>query len=472
MIRRSSFFGIALALLFGSAAHASQGSGCMPTTGTVSGLTLVTDINAGIKALISSNSGASAPATDCSGLALAGQFWLDTSVTPYVLKNYDGTSWLSLGTIDNTNHVWTPPIGGGTNSVTAASTTDLCSVPQGYVTISGNTTITAFGSSCVAGQIKYLNFTGTPQITYNASSLIVPGAATITAAAGDQAVAAYLGSGNWRIVSYTPISGQAVVNPSFPAGFMAYGAALTAPAGWALSYGQDVSRATFATLLSAITTAQSGVRSSGSAIITSLTDTSQLRAGAKVEGTGIPGGTSVLNLLSSTSVTLTANATSSGTSTVTFFPHGNGDGSTTFTMPDCRGTVLAGRGNMGGSDRNILNSTYFGASGTGIGAFGGTQDFAVLQTHLQAGITLATTIAAGQGAHNHTVAGVSPSTFFIEVGGQNETTTPSGGSVGKGSMDLGTLPAMSGTTPLGGSGTHITTVQPTGIENCFIKTTN
>lgn len=447
-------------------ALASQGSGCMPTTGTVSGLTLVTDINAAIAALISSNSGSSAPATDCSAVAILGQFWIDTSGSFPVVKMYDGTSWVPYGTLDTTNHIWTPVIGGGTNSVTAATTTDLCSVAQGYVTVSGNTTITGFGSSCVAGQIKYLNFTGTPQITYNASSLIVPGATSITVAAGDQAVAAYLGSGNWRLVSYTPISGQAVVNPSLPIGSGISFFGFTAPSGTALAYGQTVSRATFANLLAAFTLAQSGTRVSGSAIITSLGDTSQFRTGQNVEGTGIPAGATILTVDSATQITLSANATSSGTSTVTVFAYGNGDGSTTFTMPDCRGVVIAGRGNMGGSDRALLTSTYFGASGTGIGAFGGAQSATVAQANLP-NVTLATAIASGQGSHTHTNTPSAP--LLVNTGG-GIWVAGSGGAAGTLTINAATLPAMTGTTPLGGSGTPISVVQPTLIANCIVKT--
>lgn len=465
---------LALTLLFVGAlcspAFGSQGSGCMPTTGTVSGLSLVTDINAGFAALISSNSGSSAPVTDCSGLSIAGQFWLDTSTSPPTLKNYDGTSWLTLGRVDTTNHVWVPPIGGGTNTVASATTTDLCSVPQGYVTISGSVTITGFGSSCIAGQIKYLNFTGTPLITYNATSLIVPGAASITAVAGDQAVAAYLGSGNWRLVSYTPISGQSVSNPSVPAGFVSFGVNSTAPSGFALAYGQDFSRATFAALLAASTVAQNGTRASGNPIITSLTDTSQFRTGQKVEGTGIPGGTTILTVDSGTQVTLSANATSSGTSTVTTFFFGNGDGSTTFTGPNCNGVVLAGRGNMGGSDRNLLNATYFGASGTGVGSFGGVQSrsFTVAQDNLPnvnffgtAAVTINNILI--KYSTSNFAAGVNPAVTGINTGLSNTGNT-------------GTVQSDSGasTVASGGSGTAITiaSVQPTLILNCFVKTTN
>jgi len=121
------------AFAFCGPARASQGSGCMPTSGTVSGLTLVQDINAANAAFISMNSGATAPATDCSGLAVYGQSWLDT--TQNQVKLYDGASWLLLGSVDPTNHIWMPIIGGGTDSIISNTTTDLCSSKASVITI-------------------------------------------------------------------------------------------------------------------------------------------------------------------------------------------------------------------------------------------------------------------------------------------------------------------------------------------------
>jgi microcystin-dependent protein len=48
-------------------------------------------------------------------------------------------------------------------------------------------------------------------------------------------------------------------------------------------------------------------------------------------------------------------------------PYGSGDGSTTFNVPDCRGSVIAGLDNMGGSARGVLSA------GTSLGIFGGEQ---------------------------------------------------------------------------------------------------
>jgi len=201
---------VAAFFMWGSAALAAQGSGCMPTSGTVSGLTLVQDINAGIAALISSNSGATAPATDCTAVAVKGQLWLDTSGTPNILKIYDGANWLALGAVDTSGHLWKPPVGGGSETLASATTTDLCSVAGSYVSITGTTTITGFSNTCVAGTMKFVSFVSTPIVTYNGTSLILPGAASITAQAGDAALFVYLGGSNWKAVAWTRADGTSI----------------------------------------------------------------------------------------------------------------------------------------------------------------------------------------------------------------------------------------------------------------------
>jgi len=101
---------------------------------------------------------------------------------------------------------------GTATSLTAASTTDLGTAATHNITISGNTGITSFGSSAsTAYPFYFLTFSGTPTITYNATSMILPGAGNIIVAANDTAIAQYLGSGNWQVWSYTRASGSAPV---------------------------------------------------------------------------------------------------------------------------------------------------------------------------------------------------------------------------------------------------------------------
>jgi hypothetical protein len=89
----------------------------------------------------------------------------------------------------------------GDDTLASATTTDLGSVPGRYVSVTGTTTITGLGT-IKAGTIKYVKFTGVLTLTHNATSLILPGGASIGTAAGDTAVFVSEGSGNWRCVSF------------------------------------------------------------------------------------------------------------------------------------------------------------------------------------------------------------------------------------------------------------------------------
>lgn len=103
-------------------------------------------------------------------------------------------------------------------TLASATTTDLGSAGSNVIKITGTTTITALGSSAVAtNSIYFVRFTGILTLTYNATSLIVPTSANITTANGDFLIAEYLGSGNWKVLSYqkidgTPLGITAIVN--------------------------------------------------------------------------------------------------------------------------------------------------------------------------------------------------------------------------------------------------------------------
>lgn len=53
--------------------------------------------------------------------------------------------------------------------------------------------------------------------------------------------------------------------------------------------------------------------------------------------------------------------------------YGAGDGSTTFNIPDLRGRVCAGKGDMGGVDAGRITPGYFGSNGAALGAVGGSE---------------------------------------------------------------------------------------------------
>ena len=225
----------------------SQGSLVVPTSGTVSGLTMAQDMNTALDALATSNSGASAPA-NAGGGAEVGQLWLDQSGSQPVLRMYDGGVWQPIGTLNASDHQWEPPIGGGAASLASASTVDLGSIPQSFVTITGTTPVTSFGTSLPTGVAKIVKFAAAMVLTYNATSMMLPTGASILTSAGDTAVVVALGGGNFEVVAYQPAAGA--IPPGFGGPY--YGGAV--PSGWLLCSGVAVSRTTYAALFAAIGT--------------------------------------------------------------------------------------------------------------------------------------------------------------------------------------------------------------------------
>jgi len=69
------------------------------------------------------------------------------------------------------------------------------------------------------------------------------------------------------------------------------------------------------------------------------------------------------------------------------YPHGSGDGSTTFNIADKRGRISVGKDDMGGTAANRITAALSGAAGTVLGAVCGVE-----------GVTLAT---AQLPSHNH-----------------------------------------------------------------------
>jgi len=96
-------------------------------------------------------------------------------------------------------------------TIASASTTNLGSLSSNIVAVSGTTTINSFGSSAsTANPLYFVRFTGSLTITYNATSMILPGSVSISGSAGDSGIFEYIGSGNWRCLSYQRSNGQSL----------------------------------------------------------------------------------------------------------------------------------------------------------------------------------------------------------------------------------------------------------------------
>lgn len=236
---------------------------------------------------------------------------------------------------------------------------------------------------------------------------------------------------------------------------------LTAPNGWLFKYGQAVSRTTYSDLFSALTATATATRSDGSTGLTSVgTDFSALGVvGAYIEGTGISLGTTI-TAVTATTITLSAAASGNGSITIRILPHGQGDGSTTFNIPNDQDVVKAGRSNMGGTSRNLLTGLSGGINGDKLGSFGGAESHTLTEAQLP---TISENIPAQQITFGYNTATIEKGTG--SSGSQTAVTTVGSG----GSTATCTDDASPGSITFGSGEAH-NNVQPTRITNYIIFT--
>ena len=177
-------------------------------------------------------------------------------------------------------------------------------------------------------------------------------------------------------------------------------AARVAPTGWLNCDGSAVSRSTYAPLFAvlAATLGSITVTSATPAVVTN--NGHGLSTGDAIYLTGTaPTGTSINTLyyivrvdansynLSTTranAYAATKIATSSTGSGLTAYdcPHGLGDGSTTFTLPDSRGRTVAGMDTTGGTAAGRLNLSQSQGVYGNLGATGGEQGHQITTTEM------------------------------------------------------------------------------------------
>lgn len=303
------------------------------------------------------------------------------------------------------------------------------------------------------------------------------------------------------------------------------------PSGWLWCDGFAYARVTYPALYDAICPSFLGTTAVGSAVISGLSAADSLDGlgviGAIIEG---PGGLNGLTITATapTTVTVSGNATSVVTGgSFRVFPHGNGNGSTTFSVPNLKGRSFIARQNMGGNDNGLITVAGAGLDGTKLGlqGSGGAQtvilDATQIPAHLHTGGTSLTSFTGSTGvqvgdAHTHGAgtlvtggnlqghthaagslygisgsgsAGTGPGSLFKP--GTGGASMDIGGSTGGASAThthdvAGTTAAPSGThthalTALtlnltttydlgGGGGLAHSNVQPSIVENVVIKT--
>lgn len=256
--------------------------------------------------------------------------------------------------------------------------TDASILPNGYTQYFDND-----GNPLSSGKVYfYIPNTLTFKTTWQNSGKTVTNTNPVTLDAagraliyGDGSYRQILNKANgdlvWDAVTTSPLNGgtATLVGDGNLVATVLPWAGLVAPAQYAFGYGQEIARTTYPELYTAITSSQTVNCSTGSPTITGLADTTQLIVGTKIELSCVAAGTTVSSK-TLTTVTLSNNSSVSQTATAVFFPWGNGDGSTTFNVPDLRGYNLAGRDNMGGTaSARLVNGNGLGRA-LGIANFG------------------------------------------------------------------------------------------------------
>ncbi len=184
-------------------------------------------------ALHSMHSGTSRPS-----YAVAGTMWLDTTTTPWVVKVFDGTDDISIGTINATTNVFTPSgsyvpftaasasgaasiqlaedTDNGTNKVTVQAPASLTSdatveLPSHAGTILANTltTVTASGTS--------VDFTGIPA-TARYIAIAVSG---LSASSTGEIIVQLGNSGGVETTGYLGAAGTLAYSSGFRSGYAA-----------------------------------------------------------------------------------------------------------------------------------------------------------------------------------------------------------------------------------------------------------
>lgn len=145
------------------------------------------------------------------------------TLDPNASETIDGSTTITLGPGDGcriycngtTFNTLGRRAAGAQVALASAATTSLASKSSNQLSITGTTTITSFGNSGnLNNPLYFIQFAGILTLTYNATTLKLPAAASIVTAAGDYALVLDLGSNNWQVVNYYKANGQAITTPA------------------------------------------------------------------------------------------------------------------------------------------------------------------------------------------------------------------------------------------------------------------
>lgn len=259
---------------------------------------------------------------------------------------------------------------------------------------------------------------------------------------------------------------------------------ILAPKGFLFRAGQQVSRTTYALLFNVLTITANATKNGTTSLTAVDVDFTALGLlGAPIEGAGINIGTTV-TAVTSTTITLSQAASGGGAVAIRILPHGQGDGLTTFNIPDRRGRVDVGRDGMNGTAANRVTGSYAGSViGGRLGAVGGEEghfiSIAEMPAHNHTGSATSfasSTASVSDPSHTHVAYAGNPVLSGGGIGGAGLAGTINafqaqvnyaytGISVG-----VSTSVSTSISINNNGSGGAHNTMQPSGISNSIIFT--
>jgi hypothetical protein len=132
-----------------------------------------------------------------------------TPVTGNLPMTGNKLTGLGAGSATGDSLRWEQLFSQGTpQNLASAATTDIGAQNSVFLNITGTTTITSFGTNYNGP--RYIRFDSALTLTHNATTLILPGAANITTAAGDSAIVVPSGSpaNGWRLIGFQKGNGD------------------------------------------------------------------------------------------------------------------------------------------------------------------------------------------------------------------------------------------------------------------------
>lgn len=348
-----------------------------------------------------------------------------------------------------------------------ASGTASAAIPQGgwcFVFCDGGDDIFV-GLSTSLRDVQFLGPDGTLALPGH-SFASEPGLGWRRPSAG--VIAITVGGVDVLTVSATTVTvSPGVATSIVPPGTEMESCAITEPGGYYFEFGQTKPRATDLPLMNAITAAFTA-NTNGTTVLSNVSvDLRNLGIeGAVLEGVGIFTNATIVSIDSATQITMSNAATNTATGgAVRAFPFGNGDGSTTFTLPDARGTTAVARDNMGGTAKGLVTTAGSGVNGLRLNVIGGVQAAALLRSDLP-NTTVAVSIS--DPGHVHFDGCVSLNINIVNSGGSAQFNYVNGSNAGNtGSAVTGITAsfALNG----GVTQTSISKMQPSRIRNVIIK---